>query len=98
VHKSPNGVIAARSHHEQIERGAVERQLLDRVSIRRVRLDSIESGDLLAGVVDDVPNRPGIVDGRKTLGRKRNRPERRQARATLRGERPGDAQGVAAFR
>ena len=87
-------------HDQQIERRAVERQLLDGIAAGGVRLDAAERRDPVAGVLDPPLNRCGIDGGGGTevdIRGDRDRLERRQLCVVPGREGAGDAEGVLAF-
>src|SRR4051812_6523777 len=53
VDQASDRAIAARAYDQQIERGAVQRQFLGRLTVGRVRFDAAQACDSLEGIVDE---------------------------------------------
>src|SRR4051794_18872440 len=53
VDQASDRTIAARAYDQQIERCAVERQLLGGLTVGRVRFDAAQAGDSLEGILDE---------------------------------------------
>ena len=72
MHEPPDRSVAARADDQQVDRCAVERELLGRISVCGVRLDVAEGGDSFTRVLDEVVD--GLVDpGGSTGGNTPNR-------------------------
>jgi ABC-type multidrug transport system fused ATPase/permease subunit len=99
VDEPTDWAVVARADDQQIERGAVQRQLLDRIAVDGVRLDT-ERRDLISRIVDKVVDR--LVDRcpalEERVRRKRNGLECRELRATLGRDPSRDRDGVLALR
>src|SRR3954468_13702311 len=57
VDQASERAIAARAYDQQIERCAVQRQLLGRLTVDRVRFDAAQACDSLKGILDEAPGR-----------------------------------------
>jgi hypothetical protein len=57
VDQASNRAIAARAYDQQIERRAVQRKLLGRLTVGRVRFDAAPACDSLKGILDEALGR-----------------------------------------
>ena len=53
VDQASDRAIAARAYDQQIDRCAVQRQLLGRLTVGRVRFDAAQACDSLKGILDE---------------------------------------------
>src|SRR4051794_8977698 len=57
VDQASDRAIAARAYDQQIERCAVQRELLGRLTVGRVRFDAAQACDSLTGILDEALGR-----------------------------------------
>ena len=77
VDQASDRAIAAGAYDQQIERSAVQRELLGRLTVGRVRFDAAQARDSVKGILDEALGRAiGRSRPHKGVLRKRHRFER----------------------
>src|SRR5689334_3049919 len=99
MNKPADWAVAACTDHEQVKRRAVERKLLSRISIRRVRLDALQPRDSLARGFDQLLD--VVLVGKRRCGVRTSGEEhgleRRELGTVLGGEPSRHTERVLAF-